>query len=693
MSSGEETVQDSVPSNDVLDASDDPVNEVMQRWLLFIALHLESDSEFSDDDLVDDVLLALGFQDEDERKRLSAPETPHLVHLGDRLQELDDTWLVDRITDETGIVRFQVAADLDRIDQAVVALGGSIWTYGDTNRLDTEMELAWLLIIALRMHSGRIAHNDLLNRLSSLLGRDGSYHEQISEISHDLERRGLIQISEGFSLPRFRRRLFNGYRIVDDEHVGLDKLWERLRSEFGNQPLFFETVAPVADESVTASDDQLVDDDVRASIALASLELAEAPVEAESVEPSEIAEQQETPQQQSTLAASATGTRDPDAPVDRPRSVRPQPFEDVDLCMAILEVLVDGFYERDASIQEIRDGLLKETKEVSVLTKYDAEPPPPWTWTWPDNEGPTFESPIFKSLLDFRLDHCLRAMSLHSTGMIRSTEKPSHWQLTQAGINIVMSHGKNSDKADLGEEISNYFHVHDYSSWEDTEWITEFMERLVDLGRDGVFFEQLCLELLRKVHPGAEVSHTVPNGWLDRNAVDHVIETTEEQVDEEGDLDKEQAGMSESHSHSRRLLVQCKRWAIEKEIDAGQIAKLFASAARFRAQAQGTDKRKDIEGARFIYLGNLSHDATWIYWSLRDAWERLDASAPASGEDTSQLRWELWDGAKLFSLIKEHELGVNVDWSSNNVTIDKPFFDQLKEGANERKKRPVDPKG
>ena len=673
MSNSGETVQDLGPSNEVLDASGDPVSEVMQRWLLFIALHLESDNEFSDDDLVDDVLLALGFQDEEERESRSTPGSPYLVRLGDRLQELKDTWLVHRsVDDESGAVRFQVATDIDRIDQAVDALGGSIWAYGDADRMDTETELAWLLIIALRMHSGRLAHDDLLDRLSSFLGRDGSYHEPISQVIQDLERHGLIQFSEGVSLPGIRLRFFDGYRVVGDEHVGLDQLWQWLYREFGNQPLFIQTPTLTMDEPVVASDDQRADDTCT-PVALASPELAETPrTRAESVEIGKMGEQQEVPQGPNTPAVL---TQSVVAQVYLPQAARLEPLSDVDLCMAILQTLEKAFDGPAPSFEDIKKGLLNET---AIPVEYDGAPPPPWVERI-KKSGDT-SAKRFGSLLEFRLDHALRAMSLHRTGLIRSAEIASeghHWNLTRAGYEIVRETG-NDGYQQLGKLTEDYFNIHDYSSWETAGWITEFMTQLIALGEDGMMFEHLCLELLSKVHPDSRVEQSAPNGWLDSNAVDHLVTTIQEPDDEQQVMNR---------LDSKLLLVQCKRWAT-REVDAGQIAKLFASAARFRAQAYNNRELNDIEGARFIYLGSLSHDATWIYWALRDAWETLDEPASTSGQvenSQPQLRWELWDGAKLFTLIKEYEIGVRVDQDSDIITIDDAFFDHLKKEASLRK--------
>ena len=673
MSNSGETVQDLGPSNEVLDASGDPVSEVMQRWLLFIALHLESDNEFSDDDLVDDVLLALGFQDEEERESRSTPGSPYLVRLGDRLQELKDTWLVHRsVDDESGAVRFQVATDIDRIDQAVDALGGSIWAYGDADRMDTETELAWLLIIALRMHSGRLAHDDLLDRLSSFLGRDGSYHEPISQVIQDLERHGLIQFSEGVSLPGIRLRFFDGYRVVGDEHVGLDQLWQWLYREFGNQPLFIQTPTLTMDEPVVASDDQRADDTCT-PVALASPELAETPrTRAESVEIGKMGEQQEVPQGPNTPAVL---TQSVVAQVYLPQAARLEPLSDVDLCMAILQTLEKAFDGPAPSFEDIKKGLLNET---AIPVEYDGAPPPPWVERI-KKSGDT-SAKRFGSLLEFRLDHALRAMSLHRTGLIRSAEIASeghHWNLTRAGYEIVRGTG-NDGYQQLGKLTEDYFNIHDYSSWETAGWITEFMTQLIALGEDGMMFEHLCLELLSKVHPDSRVEQSAPNGWLDSNAVDHLVTTIQEPDDEQQVMNR---------LDSKLLLVQCKRWAT-REVDAGQIAKLFASAARFRAQAYNNRELNDIEGARFIYLGSLSHDATWIYWALRDAWETLDEPASTSGQvenSQPQLRWELWDGAKLFTLIKEYEIGVRVDQDSDIITIDDAFFDHLKKEASLRK--------
>ena len=68
--------------------------------------------------------------------------------------------------------------------------------------------------------------------------------------------------------------------------------------------------------------------------------------------------------------------------------------------------------------------------------------------------------------------------------------------------------------------------------------------------------------------------------------------------------------------------------------------------------------------------------------------KKLDEPASTSGQvENSQpsLRWELCDGANLFDLIKEHQLGVRVNRSSNAVTIDDAFFDQIKEKVQLRK--------
>ena len=92
--------------------------------------------------------------------------------------------------------------------------------------------------------------------------------------------------------------------------------------------------------------------------------------------------------------------------------------------------------------------------------------------------------------------------------------------------------------------------------------------------------------------------------------------------------------------------------------------------------------RYDVAGGLTAYFGDFTRDATWTLWALRMAWRALDDaegdSRKPNDEETGarpqpDLRWEIWDGQRLFALMREHQIGVTVE-DDDAVVVDVEYL-------------------
>ncbi|MCY3568707.1 MAG: hypothetical protein OXH38_08765, partial [Chloroflexi bacterium] len=158
----------------IVDSAGVEVDEVTENWVVYIALHLEAERQFTDDDLLDDLLRALGYYHESEREMRQRPGDPHAISLTETLHRLtamgvavaDERRRPFALGEPTPLYRLSTAqvSDFQRVTQKI----GTIWDDAAGPDIDSMAELAWLVIVALRIHGRPLFRDDLLAKLESL---------------------------------------------------------------------------------------------------------------------------------------------------------------------------------------------------------------------------------------------------------------------------------------------------------------------------------------------------------------------------------------------------------------------------------------------------------------------------------------------------------------------------------------------
>lgn len=347
-------------------------------------------------------------------------------------------------------------------------------------------------------------------------------------------------------------------------------------------------------------------------------------------------------------------------------------LSDVQLCIATLQSMPmeEGeFLRQPALVDAVRDSL-------GVSATYSGLPAPLWVKYDPERKSAT--------LLEYRMEHVLRALSIERSGLIRDggldfSDAGDMWFLTARGRRVVQS----SDIAgQVASMTAEYFDAHDYANWTDDDWKSEVLNILWESGGDGRGFEHLVARLLQ-AQQGVKVAD-VQRKYLDSMGVDIVAK-----VQGPG-LVQAQMGTVVFNEPQREaaLLVQCKRYR-QQQISPDAASKLFGFTARLRDQATRGDVQYDIAGGLIAFFGDLTRDATWTFWALRAAWDALsvveayrrDQRGQEPGERPQpDVRWEIWDGQRIFALMKEHRIGVAVA-DNGDVAVDQEYLRSLLRGG------------
>ena len=229
------------------DVDGHPVDDAMAGWAVFIALHLDEDEWFTDTELVEDALLALGYRNSDQRRELARDGSDHLLGVDAALDRLVQAGLVlSRTTESTtgGEMQeqFRLAKQkVDSLNEVTIAIG-TVWGVVGTDTVDTKAEFGWLLLIAMRIHDAdrqgwrgslkkRLGTDALFNEIQSLFVTD---KETIDALVVDLDRKGFIDWEKG---NRFTGR-DEGYELDEvNGWGGVYSLRDKLIEAFGVEPL------------------------------------------------------------------------------------------------------------------------------------------------------------------------------------------------------------------------------------------------------------------------------------------------------------------------------------------------------------------------------------------------------------------------------------------------------------------------
>ena len=653
----------------VTDVDGHEVDEATLDWLAFIALHMDEDRDFSGTELLDDVLLALGYRDREERERRSEDGGAYPLALERALDDLVEVGLAERHV-EREFPHYRLTHDVVDDIRAVRSRIGQFWGFaGSEDAIDSYAELGLLVIIALRIQEqNRASRDDLVDKLVSLLGdrEDDDTRTDLTNLMARLKSRDFVDTKTDFTELKWDgivalRRLDLGWSFgtdwaLDDKAWGgLYSLRETLQSEFEGLTLTSVKLAP---SGASRGGDP----------------------------------KQRQPGRQRGRRGHTTHSRAASRPVPRraAESTTMPIVSDVDLCVATLESLAEEGNERQSfTEQEIGD---KVVERLSIPPAYIDQPLPPWA------EGSLWANDLAKSraqdgdgngkyrptLLDYRLEHVFRALSIEQTSWIRDaglTSREQHaWTLTGQGLEIVHSDNFRNRQFDvISDGVDAYFQMHRYADWQHEQWMTDAVNVFDAMGSSagGVAFEYLMQDLIQAgdVENGTSVHAAVepPNSYLDRAGVDIVVRYF--------------GGRLSGFGEGSALLVQCKRHFVH-EIPPDAASKLFATTAWLRGQAERRAFSMAVLGARVAFLGDLSREATWTFWALKSAWSAIEGATTVKtaaadalpGHEQRSLIWEIWDGRKVFDLMYEHEIGVRVS-DDGVVSVDEEYLRSLPERA------------
>lgn len=648
----------------VTDVDGHEVDDTTLDWLTFIALHMDEDRDFGAAELLDDVLLALGYRDHEERERRSEDGSAYPLALERALDDLVDVGLAERHA-ERDFPHFRLTDDVVDDIRTVRSRIGQFWGFaGSRDAIDSYAELGLLVIIALRIQEqNRASRDDLVDKLVSLLGDrdDDATRTDLTNLMARLKSRDFVDTKTDFTELKWDgivalRRLDLGWSFgtdwtLDDKAWGgLYSLRDTLQGEF--EGLTLTSVRPASSGAPSRRSDT-------------------------------VQRQSGSPAQQKGRA-----TRGRVASRQTPRRVAKSTttpiVSDLDLCVATLESLAENSDGRQSfTEQEIGD---KVIGRLNIPPAYVDQPLPPWA------EGSLWANDLVKSraqddpgndkysptLLDYRMEHVFRALSIEQTSWIQDaglTSAQQHaWFLTEQGRAIVDSADFKDGLFDaISEGTDAYFRMHRYVDWKHEQWMTDVVNMFDEMGASagGAAFEYLMKDLIEAgdVEKGTSVVASVEphNSYLDRAGVDIVVNFV--------------GGRLGGFGGGSALLVQCKRHFVH-EIPPDAASKLFATTAWLRGQADRGAFKSNVLGARVAFLGDLSREATWTFWALKSAWSAIEGAAEEArlGAEQSALIWEIWDGRKVFDLMYEHETGVHIG-DDGVVSVDEGYLHGLAERA------------
>ena len=722
-----------VQDNRVTDVDGDEVDDTLLNWLVFIAFHMEVERRFTDDELLVDLLLMLGYRDDEEVAALAA-QSRYRTALRSALGRLGDQGarlVRDVVVEGDEALHYELTEKhVQDIREVADAIGGTVWGDAGTDEIDTYSEVAWLATMALRLEDGhfvfgvfaggrhQLTGDELLGVLNSIW-RHGDETRTRLELSRALT---MLQLADYVELKKKAR-------VVGPEEWTLtDKAWGGVCSLRDNlQRDITDPVPPVED---TPHDPQTTSHEPDAS---ATDDLAQADREPQDAQHDNAGEQSD--------GSAEIESAEPENAVSQSTSAVPASISaesphgevtvsNIDLCKAVLESFLQHQGET-LSEREIADEV---AERLEIPEDYRKRPVPPWVhpeagWLkhystkWLHRNDKPAEPYDDESvgddgersdtdphgghedrrpgLYEYRLEHVFRALSIAQTGLIRDAgvdgdARESYWSSSGSLIGLVDVYKRNADAAlttipdmlapgdDCGAALHAYFVMHNYEGWAPEDWMEKTFSHM--RGEIGPYMFELLIQDVLEKEDGVDAEAQAPNSYLDEAGVDVVVS---QRIEAQG-------AMSPLERFS--LLVQCKRH-FRNEISPDAAAKLFATTMWLRG-----DPKFKVAGARLAFFGDLSREATWTFWALKSAWDVMekavrDTGSGDSGEQTRpDLTWEIWDGQRVFQLMKERRVGVNVNSSGGQetVTVDDAYFEKLRKEAvsaveeAKRKKREAD---
>lgn len=670
-----------VDDNRVTDVDGREVDDVTLNWLTFIALHMEEENDFEDDDLLDDLLLALGYRDDLERETLRQPRQPHVIALRDTLARLESAGLISKRVDPA--LTYHLVHEVVDALWEVTARIGTIWSDVGADAIDSKAELGWLTIIALRIQDrNQVSRDDLDEKLASLLGdhSQDARRTALTTLLAELEDYGYTQES---NTSIWRRVLGRGWALTDRAWGGVYSLRDSLLSDFAHDLLFEESISTIRGLSFAADASESDETEAQETDADGN--------DSEDVHPSDQNAQSPEENRPDSIALASDGDAQPNdsekirggpQPLETASSVSQTPHGDVvvsnlDLCVATLKALTAAVEEGNSLTEEEIEARVLE--RLGVPLSYRQRPMPPWALEahWAKDLRKKHRAP---TLFGYRMEHVFRALSIEQTGLIRDSgldqSEQDRWALTNYGRAVVASeefHG--GDFSRIDSSTGDYFRMHNYLGWQTEDWMEDVVDLFGEMGSTlgGAAFELLTDALVRTQDDIDSTTVQPSNSYLDKAGVD--IVAVMHVVSEGGRL------MGGVGGHPTTLLVQCKRH-FRNEIPPDAPSKLFATTTWLRGQAARDDFVYDVAGARLAFLGDLSREATWTFWALKSAWDAMEEAARASespGRKQPDLTWEIWDGQKIFQLMKEHQIGVVIN-DNDVVTVDEQYLRGLAAG-------------
>lgn len=707
------SADDGVAEERVVDVDGVEVDALTIDWMVFVALHMEVDRRFPATELLVDLLLMLGYRDDEEVAALA--DTPRyrtalrsaLGRLGDQGARL----VRDVVVEGDEALHYElVQKRVQNIREVAEAIGGTVWGDAGTDEIDTYSEVAWLATMALRLEDGHsllgvptggrhlLTRDELLGVLDSVW-RHGDEDETRLELN-----RTLGQLRDEHYVELKRERPFvgpEGWALTDKAWGGVYSLRDQLKKDIKG------VIPPVAggqqdqqgashEEGVSTTNDlEQLDGVLHGAQGDDVDEQSDVSAESESAEteddvsrrPSVVLETRSAPSEYGEVRRQSSG--------GAPESVESTIVSDLDLCVAVLQTLPSDPDREDHPLEE-REIVDLVAERLNLSHDYVNSPIPPWAvhGSWAAMVRRSGREP---RLLAYRIEHVFRALSIEQVGLIRDvaiTDKgEGRWALTAVGS--VVARSAMLDQLDGFREIAEkeyhgihrYFEMHSYANWHDVQeqeqWIGDVVDQLNFLDEPnrrrasrlgGAAFEFLVAALMEKMQLG-QVEPQKANDYLDRAGVDLVVEELT------GDAVSRRITM---------LLVQCKRF-FTGEIPSDAASKLFATTAWLKAQLRRDSSSQRVSGARLVFLGDLSREATWTFWALKAAWdvmEREGRPAAGSGRDVGpdeqqpELVWDIWDGQKVVRLMREYAVGVEVD-DDGVPQVDAKFFDDLRERVEE----------
>lgn len=291
---------------------------------------------------------------------------------------------------------------------------------------------------------------------------------------------------------------------------------------------------------------------------------------------------------------------------------------------------------------------------LSIPQSYLREKRPPW--------GPRKQRK--QSLLEYRIEHVLRAMSTGQSGLIRDVgyergveETENNWRRTEYGNNQTLDLTSSTDH--VWQNLEPYFETHSYAAWRTQPWHERLTEAMTkqwsdkDGNLNGKPFEHFVADLLDKEHDLSSGGIEVTGGFLDHAGVD--IIAYQQQMTQ-----RDVGGTHINRPEIRGLLFMQVKLYLGRVVEPGVPSKTFGIAARLRSQAK-RNRETEVAGARLIVFGDLSRDAEWEFWVTKAAWGALEREEIQSRCQLELPQWEIWDGATVFSKIEEHKLGIQMD--------------------------------